>query len=253
MAGKSGAGGTDGRGAAGGAPPAPSLWERLERPAPAPRPAALSPARIAAAAVALADAEGLEAVTMRRLAADLGVAPMAAYRYVSGKDELIALMVDFVHGEMELPDGTEDWRKVMRAVGLRTRALMLKHPWTVRADHFSLTPNQFAVTERALTALGGLGLDADTMMAVFRTVSAYVHGAVGSEVGLSLMMRKRGWRTGDEAREGLAPEMTWLMNTGRYPATHQYLTEARRKDDAEWRFELGLDCVLDGVAARLGI
>ncbi|MEU5129374.1 TetR/AcrR family transcriptional regulator [Streptomyces mobaraensis] len=238
---------------ASGADGASSLWERLERPAPAPRPAALTPRRIAAAAVAIADAEGLEAVTMRRLAADLGVAPMAAYRYVSGKDELIALMVDFVHGELELPDAGDDWRTVVRAVALRTRALTLKHPWTARADHLSLTPNQFAVSERVLAALEGLGLDADTRMAVYRTASAYVRGAVDSEIGLSLMMRKRGWNTGDEAREGLAPEMTWLMGTGRYPATHRYLAEAQRKDDAEWRFELGLDCVLDGIAARLGI
>ncbi|MBC2875015.1 MULTISPECIES: TetR/AcrR family transcriptional regulator [Streptomyces] len=238
---------------ANGADGAPGLWERLERPAPAPRPAALTPQRIATAAVAIADAEGLEAVTMRRLAADLGVAPMAAYRYVSGKDELIALMVDFVHGEMELPDATDDWRTVLRAVAVRTRALALEHPWMARADHLSLTPNQFAVSERVLAALGGLGLDADTMMAVYRTASAYVRGAVDSEISLTLMMRKRGWNTGDETREGLAPEMTWLMKTGRYPATHRYLAEAQRKDDAEWRFELGLDCVLDGIAARLGI
>ncbi|WP_171164951.1 TetR/AcrR family transcriptional regulator [Streptomyces sp. I05A-00742] len=254
MSGESGKSGKNGKGGkAGSGAPGPGLWERLERPAPAPRSAALTPGRIAAAAVAIADAEGLEAVTMRRLAADLGVAPMAAYRYVTGKDELIALMVDFVHGELELPDAAGGWRGTMRAVGLRTRALMLAHPWMARADHFSLTPSQFAVSERVLTALDGLGLDADTMMAVFRTVTAYVHGAVDSEIGLLRMMRKRGWTTGDETREGLAPEMTWLMGTGRYPATRRYLAEAQRKDDAAWRFELGLDCVLDGIAVRLGI
>jgi len=71
----------------------------------------LTPQRIAAAAVAIADTEGLDAVTMRRLAADLGVAPMAAYRYVSGKDELLELMVDHVYGELTLPSETKGWRE----------------------------------------------------------------------------------------------------------------------------------------------
>ncbi|WP_327067749.1 TetR/AcrR family transcriptional regulator C-terminal domain-containing protein [Kitasatospora sp. NBC_01302] len=52
-------------------------------------------------------------------------------------------------------------------------------------------------------------------------------------------------------RVGLAPQMRWLMATGRYPVLERHLVEARRKDDPQWQFELGLDCVLDGIAARL--
>ncbi|GII52652.1 TetR family transcriptional regulator [Planotetraspora thailandica] len=229
-----------------------TLWERLERPAPAPR-ATLTPQRIAEAAVAIADAEGLDAVTMRRLATELGVAPMAAYRYVNGKDELLELMTDFVHGELSLSDDTADWREAMRTLATRTRAVMLKHPWMIRTVVLVLTPNQMAVPERVLSTLDGLGLDADTMMAVFRTVTSYVRGAVESEIGLEQIMRERGWASGDEARTGLAPQMSWLMGTGRYPTYRRYLREATRKDDPQWQFELGLDCVLDGVAARLGI
>ncbi len=84
-------------------------------PAPAPR-TTLTPQRIARTAVGVADAEGLDAVTMRRLATELGVAPMAAYRYVTGKDELLELMVDFVYGELDLPDGTDGWRTTMRTL-----------------------------------------------------------------------------------------------------------------------------------------
>jgi AcrR family transcriptional regulator len=86
----------------------------------------LTARRIAEAAVGIADAEGLDAVTMRRLAAELGVAPMAAYRYVSGKDELLELMVDFVYGELELPEEAMDWREAMRTLALRVRAVLLK-------------------------------------------------------------------------------------------------------------------------------
>lgn len=227
-----------------------SLWERLERPAPAPR-STLTPDRIAEAAVRIADAEGLDAVTMRRLAGELGVAPMAAYRYVSGKDELLELMVDAVHGELAAPAEAAGWREVLRDHALHTRAMMLAHPWLPRAGVVVLTPRQMAAAERMLAALDGLGPDPDTMMAAFTTVGAYVRGAVETEIGVLRLMRERGWSTGQETREGLAPRMTWLMSTGRYPVYRRYTREAVRKDDPAWRFETGLDYVLDGLAAHL--
>ncbi|WP_062214985.1 TetR/AcrR family transcriptional regulator [Streptomyces sp. NBRC 109706] len=228
------------------------LWQRLERPAPAPR-TPLSPERIAEAAVGIADAEGLDAVTMRRLASALGVAPMAAYRYVTGKDELLELMVDHAYGELELPSGEADWRQVTRVLALRLRDVMLRHPWVSRVDWCGPTPNQLAVLEGALTALAGNRLDADTAMAVYSTVTAYVRGAVDSEIGLNQMLRARGWSSHEEARSELAPQMQWLIKTGRYPLYERYLGEAARKDDAGWQFETGLDCVLEGITARLEV
>ncbi|GGZ02874.1 TetR/AcrR family transcriptional regulator [Streptomyces poonensis] len=229
-----------------------SVWERLGRPAPAPR-TTLTPRRIARAAVGIADAEGLDAVTMRRLATELGVAPMAAYRYVTGKDELIELMVDFVYGELELPDGSEGWRTTMRTLALRIREVLLRHSWVTRATWCAPTPSQLAVPESALAALDGLGLDADTAMAVYSTVTAYVHGAVDSEVGLTQLLRVRGWSSREEARSGLASQMAWLLSTGSFPMYERYIGEADRKDDLLWQFETGLDCVLDGISARLEI
>ncbi|MGW1526415.1 TetR/AcrR family transcriptional regulator [Streptomyces sp. NPDC001588] len=229
-----------------------SVWERLERPAPAPR-TTLTPQRIARTAVGVADAEGLDAVTMRRLATELGVAPMAAYRYVTGKDELLELMVDFVYGELDLPDGTDGWRTTMRTLALRIREVLLRHSWVTRATWCAPTPHQLAVPEAALAALDGLGLDADTAMAVYSTVTAYVHGAVDSEIGLTRLLRVRGWSSREEARTGLASQMTWLMSTGRFPMYARYIGEADRKDDLQWQFETGLDCVLDGIAARLAV
>ncbi|MDG4860473.1 TetR/AcrR family transcriptional regulator [Streptomyces sp. T-3] len=235
------------------AEPDVSLWERLERPA-APR-NSLTPQRIAEVAVAVADAEGFAAVTMRRLATELGVAPMAAYRHVSGKGDLWALMVDRVSGEFTVPDETAGWRDVLRTFALGTRALVLRHPWLAQlpAPLFALTPNRMAVAEQQLAALDGLGLDADEMMAAFRTVSSFVHGATQAEVSLAEYMRENGWESGDETRRGLAPQMKYLMETGRYPTYRRYAQGAARKDDRAWEFELGLDCVLDGIAQRLGI
>ncbi|MEU6176797.1 TetR/AcrR family transcriptional regulator [Streptomyces coeruleorubidus] len=233
---------------------APSLWERMERPAPAPR-TSLTLERIAAAAVEIADEEGGAAVTMRRLAAKLGVAPMAAYRHVDGKDDLWALMIDRVSRELTVPDGTTDWREVLRSYALQTRELMLAHPWmaVMPTPVIMLTPSRMAVAERGLSVLAAHGLDADSGMAVLRAVTSFVHGAAQTEIALRDYQERHGWTSGDETRQALAPQMRYLMSTGRYPAFEQYALGATRKDDRAWEFVFGLDCVLDGIAQRLGI
>jgi AcrR family transcriptional regulator len=227
-----------------------SLWERVERPARTP----LSPQQIAATAVKIADAEGLDAVTMRRIATDLGVAPMAAYRYVNGKDDVINLMIDLAYAESEAPVG-EDWRAVLRALAFGTRDLIARHPWLTQlsGSHaaFLLTPNRMTTADRALAALELPGVDADLRMAIFRSLNSYVLGAATSGVALRQAMAGHGWTSGREMRDGLAPEMTYLLGTRRYPAFQRYISEGRRKDDWEWQFELGLDCMLDGIAARI--
>lgn len=234
--------------------PDPSLWQRLQQPVAAPR-ASLTLERIGAVAVEIADADGFAAVTMRRLATELGVAPMAAYRHVTGKDDLWALMAERVTAEMRIPDEVTGWREVLRAFGLLTRDMMLRHPWVgqLPTHLFVLTPGRLAVAERQLAALDGLGLDEDAMMVAFRTVSAFAHGAAQSEMAVREWTRSAGWSSGDETRLGLAPQMRYLMETGRYPTYQRYGQRATRKDDATWAFETGLDCVLDGIAARFGI
>ncbi|WP_405642503.1 TetR/AcrR family transcriptional regulator [Streptomyces uncialis] len=241
-------------GGPGGRQPGASLWERLERPAPTPR-NTLTPATLAEAAVRIADAEGMQAVTMRRLATELRVAPMAAYRHVSGKDDLWALMVDRVAAELVVPDEVTGWREVLREMALRTRGTTLAHPWltTVPAPLSLLTPHRIAAAERQIAALDGHGLDADTLMVAFRTVNAYVQGAVQAEVALRAYMDEQGWASGDDIRLGLAPTMKWLMGTDRYPVYGATLRALRRRDDPAWEFATGLDCVLDGLAARLGL
>ncbi|PKV76575.1 TetR/AcrR family transcriptional regulator [Nocardia fluminea] len=231
------------------------LWERMARTAGAPG-KALSPALIAATAVTVADVDGLDAITMRRLATELGVTPMAAYRHVSNKDEVLALMVDLVFGEIDLPAGTE-WRSTLWAMAQEVRALILRHPWLTRLSApqmiYELTPNRLALTERALTALHiGLGLDLDTAMAVCRTISAYVQGATSAEIGLGELMNENGWSTGADARAGLSSQMRWLLATDRFPTFARYIHEAARKDDLRWQFDTGLTQVLHGIAIDAG-
>jgi AcrR family transcriptional regulator len=230
-----------------------SLWERLEQTSTVARPP-LTAQKIATTAVGIADADGLEAITMRRLAAELGVAPMAAYRHVSGKDDVLELMVDIVYAEVDVPGGL-GWRETMRALANGIRALVLKHPWLTRLSApqmvYELTPNRLALAERALAAVCGPGVDSGTAMSIFRTITAFVQGATSAEIGLRQLMHDRGWASGAEARTGLSAQMSWLLNTGRYPAFERYVREGTRKDDLHWQFETGLECVLDGIAARL--
>ncbi|WP_280307607.1 TetR/AcrR family transcriptional regulator C-terminal domain-containing protein [Nocardia neocaledoniensis] len=226
------------------------LWERLAQAEAAPV-KTLSARRIAEAAVAVADAEGLDAITMRRLAAELGVAPMAAYRHVANKDEVLELMVDLAYSEIDLPADT-GWRATLRELAFAVRELILRHPWLTRlaaaSMAYELTPHRMALTERALTVLhDDLGLDFDAAMTAGRAVFAYALGATGAELGLRELMDDNGWATGAEARAGLAAQMSWLLATGRYPTFQRYVHEAARKDDLRWQFETGLDHVLHGI------
>lgn len=233
-----------------------SIWERLARPTPSPR-TSLTHDQIAAAAIEIADTEGLEAVSIRRLASRLGVAPMALYRYVASKDEIFELMTNAVYaGGVDYTKIAGGWREVLRTLAHGTRATMLRHPWLGKVSSevlTGLTPNRLRSADNALASLDELDLDADTKMAVIDTVIDYAHGAVGKEVVMSQIMRQQGWQTGDDLRNALAPHMIFHMGTGEYPAFHRWAKEAKRKDDADWRFEFGLECVLDGIAARLGI
>jgi AcrR family transcriptional regulator len=231
----------------------PTLWERVEGSSRGPRPA-LTHRQIAGTAVEIADAEGLSAVSMRRLAERLGVATMGLYRYVTGKDELYELMLDAVAAEITLPGG--GWREVADAYARQFRALSLRHPWTVQAQArvpASLSPGNAALVEQALTSIEGLGIDVDTMMAVFGTVSSFARGAVSAEIARRELLERNGWSSDDDVRVAYLPWVRWMLESGRYPALSRYIVDGSNEDDATWQFEFGLTCVLDGISARLGI
>jgi AcrR family transcriptional regulator len=228
------------------------IWQRIEQQART----ALTHAQIASAAVELADAGGLEALSMRRLAQRLGIATMGTYRYVRGKDELIELMVDAVYADaaMAAADVTAGWRAAMERTAHELRALFSQHPWLLGIGVTSpLTPNATKYTDRALASLAGTGLDEDTKMAVLQTVRSYVAGVAGSRLALAALLGQQDVSGMDELRQRLASRMTWLLGSGKYPAFQRYIQGGIRKDDTDWQFQLGLDCILDGIATRLGI
>lgn len=231
-----------------------NVWMRPERPARGPRPS-FSRAQLTEAAIRIADAEGLEAITMRRVAAEIGAGTMSLYRYIDGKDDLIDLMVDAVADEF-VPDDlaiTGDWRANLRAMAEQMRAAMLRHPWLapLTPGRQNSGPNRIRATERTLRMLDGLGLGMDRMLAIIGTVVAYVSGFVQSEIAEAEALR----RTGVDFAEWTAMQAPYLMSviqSGEYPLFTRMLTEAGKElTGSDERFAFGLDCLLDGIARTL--
>jgi AcrR family transcriptional regulator len=147
---------------------APSVWMRPEH-AGVGRPAQRSRTEITAAAVAIADADGLEAVSMRRVAAELGTGAASLYRYVESRDELLDLMTDAVSGECSPPGPSGDWLADLVAMGEQSRALLRRHPWLagLAVTRPVLGPNGIVLLEHFLTVLAAHPADTATKLEAF--------------------------------------------------------------------------------------
>ncbi len=222
------------------------VWERPEppnRPVPVP----LSREGIVRAAIRLADADGLDAVSLRKVATSLDVRPMRLYSYIAGKEELLDLMVDAVHAEIR-PVG-DGWREVLRSLAEATRQAAHEHEWLadLLGGRPQLGPHALASGETVVAALGDIGLDAT--MPVVAAVNAYVIGAVRRENAERRAERATGM---DEKRwqAALGPYLERTFATGRFPALATVVRDAAHLD-ADQTFRLGLDFLLDGIGARL--
>jgi AcrR family transcriptional regulator len=231
------------------------LWGLDRRPRRGPRPR-LTVAGITTAAIALADADGLSALSMRRVADRLGVSGMSLYTYLPGKAELLDLMVDAVHGESARlsPDG--HWRSRVEFVARQSWEMYMRHPWLlqVAASRPAIGPHTLTKFEYDLQALGGTGLspiEADLFM---NALVNYVHGAVRSAIEIREA----------EARTGMTDQQRWavyqplvrsVFDPERFPtlAAIGAATIAEYGSTAHPRraFDFGLGLLLDGLAAAI--
>ena len=220
----------------------------------------LSREDIVATAIGIADAEGTAAVSMRRIARDLHVGAMSLYWYIESKDELHRLMLEGLQAEIEAPEPSGDWRADLAAYARSYRAALHRHPWAI--DFLGAGPpsgpNDARNADRLLGALDGLGLDATTRMWALLTVGTHVTGAALREI-----QEIRWRRAEDEARAEMTEEEVaaahqeferMIRGSGRYPHLAKIFDadidpDAPQTRDA--RFEFGLGCVLDGIAARI--
>jgi AcrR family transcriptional regulator len=223
-----------------------AAWGRRARPTKGPKPG-LSLERIVEAAVALAASEGLAAVSMARVAGELGSSPMSLYRYVAAKDELLALMVDAALGAPPPVPGGEGWREGLSRWAWAYHDVLRRHPWALQLPIASpaVTPNLTAWLEDGLRSLGATALPEAEKLSVMLLLSGYVR----NEATLAASL-------GPAAEAGeIMP--TWgrllaqLTTPDDFPALHAALaSEAFAQDDEpDDEFVFGLERVLDGVAA----
>ncbi|MFD7867123.1 TetR/AcrR family transcriptional regulator C-terminal domain-containing protein [Streptomyces sp. NPDC059783] len=203
------------------------LWLAHGGPRRGRRPA-FSREAITAAAVALADAEGIDAVTMRRVAAEVGAGVMSLYSYAPDKETLLDLMIDHVAGELPASGPlTGDWRADLKTIGHRQRAHMLRHPWLPAAvqDPRAPGPRTLAFLEHALAALRPSGLDGAARLEVFAQLTSFVAAQVAFEVGQARVARDPGRAAAEAlylaevAADGDHPELAEALATAGRPAT----------------------------------
>lgn len=202
----------------------------------------LTSAQVAAAALELADREGLDALSMRALAERLGVGTMTLYGYFRNKDELLDALVDSVFEHADAPALEGDWREQLRAHVLNARASLLRHPSLVelRVRRPVLRPDALRFSETALRILLGAGFDVREGTAAFRLLFTYTVGFAALSPAAS---------TDDDRRAASAALAA--LPPDEYPALTQARAEATHAMGGEQVFEYGLDRILDGLEARL--
>jgi TetR/AcrR family tetracycline transcriptional repressor len=197
----------------------------------------LSRERIAGAALAIVDAEGLDALTMRRLAAELRAAPMAAYAHFADKGELLAEVVDAVMGEVDLPEADGRWRKPLRRLALSFRGVLLAHPAVMPAFHAygARGANALAVLDRAHGILRTAGFPDEHAGRAVETIHAFALGFVSLEIA---------WASLDPGRRHA---QIFALPQSAYPDLTAVMPHVLAVDGEE-RFRYGLDRILDGLA-----
>jgi AcrR family transcriptional regulator len=225
------------------------VWARPERTSRG-RARALSRQQIVEAAITIADREGLDALTMRRVAQQLGAGTMSLYWHVRNKDELIELMRDQVAGEHTLqPSG--DWRSDLARFARDTRAMFLRHPWlaSVAFGTPPLGPNSLRQDELTMAAMSSLGVDLQTQGAIGATVYFFVFGFVLRELAQDQLQQRTGV-TIQQWRAEVGPYIQQQLATGRYPNLQRAYTSGGDLDN-DAAFEFILTFILDAVAAQL--
>lgn len=202
--------------------------------------------RVLRAAVALADATGIDALSMRRLAQELGVVPMALYKHVANKEELLDGMTDAVVGEIDPPASGPDWRPVVRARILSARQVLLRHPWAARVieSRPGPTPAVLAYLDSMAGCFRGGGLSAD--------LTHHVMHAMGSRLlGFSQELFDTSGPSGpsgppDPALAAHYPHIAELAATAAHDDGTTIGGGGGGGCDDQFEFEFALDLLLDG-------
>ena len=231
------------------------LWGLREQPTRGPKPS-LSVEQIVQAAIEVADADGLDAVSMRRVAEKLGVTTMSLYRYVPSKNDLLELMLDTIAAPgPDLSKMPEHWRAALHWWARQNLEAFRRHPWLVQFpfSHPPFGPNNIRWMEAALRAMEGSGLTPEDMIWLLILLSGYVRTEAAQELALIEGARVTGVEPQEWGRvygemlrkivaDGDHPALARVVSAGVFDAPDQGPDED---------FEYGLTFILNGVEAMI--
>ena len=199
--------------------------------------------KVLEAAISHADAGGLAALTMRTLAEMLGVAPMALYRHVANKDDLVDAMVDVVFGEIGLPAGGGDWQISMRRRAIAIRDTLARHRWAVGLMESRRTPGPANLRhhDAVIGRLRAAGFDVAMTAHAYSLLDSYIYGFALTKSNLPF--------DSSEPVGELAGAMLDPFPVNEYPNLVEFLDEHVMKPGYDYadEFEYGLDVILDGL------
>ena len=226
--------------------PASSTWETLLQQEAR---NGLTRERIVGAGIALADRHGLAAVSIRRIAAQLGSSPMALYHYVPSKRDLLNLILDAINAEFAWPAArSADWRSTLSHFARESRRSLKRHPWAgaLRAADPEYGPECIRTLESLLKTLSEFGLDTRTATRALGVLFVFVNGFVAAETGQAMLQDSKGRRhTANQPRFSSA-----VLATGKFPNVARFLAMGAELPDDDG-FERALHWILDGIEADL--
>ncbi len=203
--------------------------------------------RVLRAAIARADAGGLEALSMRTLAEVLGVAPMALYRHVANRDDLVDGMVDIVFSEIDLPSSGQDWRAAMRQRAISVRDVLSHHRWAIGLMESRANPGPANLRhhDAVIGSLRAAGFDMAMVAHAYSLLDGYIYGFALTTMNLP-------FESGDDVAE-MAQTMLEPFPVNEYPDLTAFISDHAMKPGYDFgdEFEYGLDVILDGLE-RLG-
>jgi AcrR family transcriptional regulator len=220
-------------------------WVKTPVPTRGPKPT-LSALTIARAAIQLADAEGLEAITMQRVAKRVGVTTMALYRYFDEKADLVDVMIDSVdESNPHFGKPTLKWSSRLKNWAHRCLAIYRSHPWFLEATsarHSMMGPNELLWMEAALAMLAEAGLSPEDRISAFFAVIAHVRGHATFQ-----QLKERNGVAQDRTQDLAQLLLTEATN---YPNLLKALNSSKFSKGSVRAFDFGLDCIIEGINSR---
>lgn len=212
----------------------------------------LSKERVLERAVALADKDGIETLSMRKLGQELGVEAMSLYKHVANKGELVAAMVDSVIGEFELPDDEPAWDAAIRRCAIRAHDLLIEHPWAcglalVPSDIRTVSGPRVRYMEWLLRRLREAGFSPELAYSAYHTLDSHIFGFTLWQISHANATRLLPTNEEETPDEFFARILEQMRPQYPYLAEHGEQHMAEDAPNGRQEFEFGLDLILDGL------